>query len=232
MPAGPIQSGHENTRKSWGKWLLCPGQTSKSPFIKFQDIWGGLHEVLKEYIKSSCIPKYSARRLIFPAPPKMLVQSNYSLLPSLKVGTMEVWDRSDGDSGIQTCRIWVDRNSWPVWYQLGDLVDKNRSQPKPCKESVYARRKHLCWFILQEIFQDFTETLATTHAKNWWFSSAMNHALVSAMVGDMRCFRWLATPKPTCMSTLQQYGLRYLALKWQAKNDTSVVADMTTVLHT
>lgn len=141
MPAGPIQSGHENTRKSWGKWLLCPGQTSKSPFIKFQDIWGGLHEVLKEYIKSSCIPKYSARRLIFPAPPKMLVQSNYSLLPSLKVGTMEVWDRSDGDSGIQTCRIWVDRNSWPVWYQLGDLVDKNRSQPKPCKRIGVCQKK-------------------------------------------------------------------------------------------
>ena len=29
-----------------------------------------------------------------------------------------------------------------------------------------------------------------------------------------------ATREPTCMSTLQQYGLRYLALKWQeAKNE-------------
>ena len=181
-----------------GKMAVMSWKNPKSPFIKFQDIWGGLREVLKEKKteSSKClvpkilkVPVYQIFSKTIDLP-KMLVQSNCSLLPSLKVGTMEVWDRSDGDSGIQTFRILggskLMTGMISTWRSSGfphisdaSFTDKNRSQPKPCKESVYATRKHLCWFILQEIFQDFTETLATTHAKSWWFSSAINHALAS-----------------------------------------------------
>lgn len=144
MPGGPIQSGHENTRKSWenGCYVLEKSQISFhkiSGYLRWAP-WSAQREknwIFKmsctKDIKSSCIPNIQQDDWSSQDVGTKYIIAHYSL--HWKSAQWKFETEVTVIAGFKPSEFWVDRNSWPVWYQLGDLV----VSPTSLKQALLTR---------------------------------------------------------------------------------------------